>query len=297
MSIRLVTDSASDIPKSMREKYPEIQVIPLTVVTEDGKLLDDGIDITSKQVCDRIRAGEVLKTTQVTLTKFHDVFTEIVKTGDEVLYVGFSSGLSGTVETARTAADLVKDEIPEAQITIIDTLCASFGFGMVVLRTAELLRKGLPLEKVVEGVRFYAAHQEHVFSVDTLVYLRRGGRVSGFSAFMGNLLNIKPVMDMEDGKLIPRIKARGHKAAMQKIVDMIREKSANADIANQIIGLNHSDCYEFVTEIEQMLTEQLGVTKFIESEIGSVISCHTGPGTISLYFVNAWPDDAEMKVL
>ena len=192
---------------------------------------------------------------------------------------------------------MVRDELPGSDITIIDTLCASFGFGMVVMRALELVRKGLPKEKVIEGIEFYAAHQEHVFSVDTLTYLRRGGRVSGFSAFLGSMLSIKPVMDMEDGKLIPRIKARGHRRAMQTIVDMVREKSQNADIANQIIGINHSDCYEMVTELEDMLREQLGVSRFIESEIGSVISCHTGPGTISMYFVNAWPEDKDLIVL
>ncbi|MBQ5959104.1 MAG: DegV family protein [Firmicutes bacterium] len=296
-NIRIVTDSATDMPQSVKDRYPEVIIIPLTVVTDDGRLLDDEVEITSKEVCDAVREGKVYKTTQVIPDRFREVFEECVKRGESVIYVGFSSGLSGTVQSGRVGAELVKEEYPDADITVIDTLCASFGFGMVVMRAAELVRKGLPKEKVVEGIEFYAQHQEHVFSVDKLLYLRRGGRISGFSAFVGDTLNIKPVMDMEDGKLIPRYKERGHKRAMQRIVEMVRQKSLNSDISHQIIGINHSDCYEFVTELEQMLTEQLGVQQYIESVIGSVISCHTGPGTISMYFVNAWPEDPELIVL
>ena len=203
MAIRIVTDSASDLPVKVREQYPEVVVIPLMVVTDEGKELADGIDITTLEVCDAMRAGKVYKTSQVTPERFEEVFKSCVQNGDSVVYVGFSSELSGTVQSARLAVNMIKEEMPEADITVIDTLCASYGFGMVVQRAAELARQGVEKDTLVELVTFYAKHQQHVFSVDNLEYLRRGGRVSNVAAFFGGMLNIKPVLDVEEGKLIP----------------------------------------------------------------------------------------------
>ena len=297
MAIRIVTDSASDLPVKVGEQYPEVVVIPLMVVTDEGKELADGIDITTLEVCDAMRAGKVYKTSQVTPERFEEVFKSCVQNGDSVVYVGFSSELSGTVQSARLAVNMIKEEMPEADITVIDTLCASYGFGMVVQRAAELARQGVEKDTLVELVTFYAKHQQHVFSVDNLEYLRRGGRVSNVAAFFGGMLNIKPVLDVEEGKLIPVYKCRGHKKAMQKLIDMVKERSTHSDISNQVVGITHSDCMDTVEEVEAMMREQLGVTKFEVGEIGSVISCHTGPGTIAIFFVDEWPKEAAYQVV
>lgn len=297
MAIRIVTDSASDLPKAVREKYPEIDVIPLVVLTDDGRELADGTEITPLQVCDAMRANKVYKTSQVTPERFQQAFEKYAAAGETVVYVGFSSELSGTVQSARLALQMVQEEYPEADITVIDTLCASYGFGMVVERAAELVRRGVDKDTLIKTVEFYAKHQQHVFSVDDLEYLRRGGRVSNASAFLGGLLSIKPVLHVDAGKLIPIFKCRGHKKAMQKLVDLIKERGAGADIKNQVIGITNSDCMDTVKEVEQMLTEQLGVTRFMVGDIGSVISCHTGPGTIALFFLDAWPEDPALQVI
>lgn len=290
MAIRIVADSACDLPKSVRDNYPEIDVVPLMVVTDDGRELADGVEITPLQVCDAMRDGKVYKTSQVTPERFVEVFTKHVKNGDSVIYTAFSGELSGTVQSGRLAAEMVKEEYPQADITIIDTLCASYGFGMVAEYAAGLVRKGLDKDAVVKATEYYAKHMQHVFSVDDLEYLRRGGRVSNVSAFVGSLLSIKPVLHVDNGKLVPVHKCRGHKKAMQKLVDMIKEQTVNADISNQTIGITNSDCMDTVEEIKTMLNQQLGVTKFVVGPIGSVITCHTGPGTIALFFLDALPE-------
>ena len=243
-----------------------------------------------------MREGKAYKTSQVTPERFQDVFTECAAGGDSVIYVGFSSELSGTLQSARLAADMVREDKPEANIAVVDTLCASYGFGMVVQRAAELARRGFDLETVVKAVQFYAAHQQHVFSVDDLEYLRRGGRVSNAAAFFGGMLSIKPVLDVEAGKLIPVYKCRGHKKAMQKMVDMVMERGAGADLKNQLVGITHSDCLDTVEEFKAMLSEQAGVSRYEVSPIGSVISCHTGPGTLAVFFLDEWPEDPALRV-
>ena len=296
MAIRIVTDSASDLPAKVRSEYPEIFVIPLMVVTDDGRELGDGEEITPLEVCDAMRAGKVYKTSQVTPERFQEIFEDCTSNGDSVIYIGFSSELSGTVQSARLAVDMVHEDKPEADITVVDTLCASYGFGMVVQRAAEMVRRGMDKEQIVQAVQFYAAHQQHIFSVDNLEYLRRGGRVSNAAAFFGGMLSIKPVLDMEDGKLIPVHKCRGHKKAIQKMVDMVMERGAHSDLKNQLIGITHSDCMDTVEEFKAMLTEQAGVTRYEVGPVGSVISCHTGPGTLAIFFTDAWPDDPALRI-
>lgn len=181
-------------------------------------------------------------------------------------------------------ADQVREEYPEFRLTIIDTKCASLGMGLVVLKAAELAESTLSYDEVVAGINDYAYHMEHIVTVDNLDYLARGGRVSKASAFVGGLLNIKPLLHVEDGKLIPIEKIRGRKKVIQRMVDVMKERGQN--LQSQTIGISHGEDEETAILLQEKIKEQLGCNSFIITQIGSAIGAHAGPGTIALFFSN-----------
>lgn len=282
MSIRILTDSGCDLPKEIIEKY-NIDVLPLTVCLGENEYLDS-VTIAPKEVYDNMREGKVYKTSQVPPSKFKEVFLNYVENGDTCIYIGFSSGLTGTFQSAIIARDDVLESYPDFDLYMIDTKCASIGFGLVVYKAAIMLSEGKTKEKILENIKFNSKHMEHIFTVDSLEYLFRGGRVSRTSAFIGDLLNIRPILDVEDGKLIPIEKVRGRKKSLKRIVDIAGERGVN--LQNQIIGISHGDCLEEAEKLKEMLEEKYGCKSFLINTVGAVIGAHSGPGTIALFFLN-----------
>ncbi|HZG71225.1 MAG TPA: DegV family protein, partial [Chondromyces sp.] len=208
MTIQLFADSACDLPLSFYEKEQKATLIPLRVHL-NGKEYDDLQSIEPREIYQAIRSGSVPKTSQASPQLLESLFTDLAKSGKSGIYIAFSSGLSGTYQTAVMVKDQVKENYPELDLTIIDTKAASLGHGLIVLRAAELIESGASKEAILSDVQFHCQHMEHLFTVEDLEFLAKGGRVSRSSAFIGGLLNIKPLLHVEDGKLVPLEKIRG----------------------------------------------------------------------------------------
>lgn len=283
MAIKILTDSACDITKEM-EMQCGVEILPLQVDL-DGTLLKDREDITPYEVYEKMRAGAVPKTSLVVSDRLLDSLTTYAKNGDEVIYIAFSSALSGSYNLAKLTAEDVCAEYPDFKIQVIDSMCASFGQGMVVLLACDAVKKGMSFDEIVAKVRDWSDNMEHIFTVDDLEYLYRGGRVSKTSKIFGGLLGIKPVLHVsDDGRLVPLEKCRGQKKTLARMVDMMGE--LNPNIANETVGIIHADSADVAKEVRDMIVEKYGCKDILESELGAVIGAHAGPGTIAIFFLS-----------
>lgn len=282
MTIKLITDSPSDLPQSIIEKY-NIEVLPL-YVTSGSEQYKDRLEISPEKLYNDMRVGKVYKTSQIPLADFVEKFREYGENGGSYLYLAFSSGLSGTYQAAVLASQQVKEDYPELDLEIIDTKCVSLGLGLVVSKVAQAIEKKEDKTKIVELAKYYSRHMEHIFTVDDLEYLLRGGRVSRTAAFVGSILNIKPILDVENGKLIPIEKKKGRKRALKRIVDIMEERGTN--LKEQAIGISHGDDLEAAELVKEMITERFGCKNFVINTVGAVVGAHSGPGTLAVFFVN-----------
>lgn len=282
MTVKILTDSAADLPKELVVQL-SIEMLPLMVYL-DNQEFRDGETLNPKEMFQGMREGKVYKTAQVPLHTFREAFQQHAESGDTCIYVAFSSALSGTYQSAVLARNEILEDYPDAQLTVIDTKCASMGFGLVVLMAAKLAREGKTVEEILEAIRFHAMHMEHIFTVDNLEYLYRGGRVSKTAAFIGGLLNIKPVLDVEDGKLIPIEKLRGRRKVLDRMVAIMSERGTSPEV--QVIGISHGDDIEAAESLREMIRERFGCKEFIISQIGGAVGAHSGPGTLALFFLN-----------
>jgi len=280
--MRIYTDTACDLPKSFFAEN-NVHLFPLRVEL-DGQEFDDLIGINTDKIYSEIRGGKSPKTSQVSPELFIEAFEELGKSGEEGLYIAFSSQLSGTYSTAMMIREQVKETYPELKLTIIDSKCASLGFGLVIKEAVRLRDASYSFDEVVKRVQFNADHMEHLFTVEDLDFLAKGGRVSKTSAFIGGLLSIKPLLHVEDGKLIPIEKMRGRKKVFKRILELMEERGES--LSNQVIGISHGDDSEAAKDMKEMIVERfhpLGVEVHV---IGSTIASHAGPGTIAVFFLN-----------
>jgi len=283
MSFYIIADSGSDLPPDTIKQY-NLKVIPLKVYLDNVEYAD-GMGITPKEVFDRMRAGVSARTAQVTTQEFIETFEEHAKEGHSVVYLAFSSGLSGTLNAANIAKDDVLGRFPDFDLTIIDTKCASVGYGMVVRRALEMKAGGAAKDEVIDAAHFHSQHMCHIFTVDDLEYLYRGGRVSRTSALIGGMLGIKPVLHVNDeGKLIPLTKVKGRQNAIKKVASLVAEQGVNLD--HQVIGISHGDDFEAVETLKSLLKENLGCNNFFVSYVGCTIGAHSGPGTLAVFFLD-----------
>lgn len=285
MSVKIMTDSACDLPLNFYEENGTI-LFPLKVHI-DGMEYEDVKTIEPKQVYDAIRAGNLPKTSQASPAGFKKVFTELAENKEEGIYIAFSSELSGIYQTAVMTAEQVKEDYPDLNVAVIDTKCASLGQGLVVMEAVRMAKENRSKEEIVQTVQFLSKHMEHLFSVDDLDHLAKGGRVSKASAFVGGLLNIKPLLNVEDGKLIPIEKIRGKKKLLRRIIDVMRERGEKLE--EQVVGISHADDLETATEMKDMIIKELHAKDVYITSIGAVIGSHTGPGTIAIFFLNKQP--------
>lgn len=286
MSIHIVADSGCDLPYSFLQER-NISFLPLIVHLNNNDY-EDFVTIEPKQVYDAMRNGEVAKTSQASPLKMRELFTELAESGRPAVYIAFSSQLSGTYQTAMMVREEVLEQYPEFQLTIIDSKCASLGLGLVVMKASELAQKGMAYEQLCETISAYCRHMEHIFTVDDLEFLARGGRISKTSAFVGGILNIKPLLHVEDGKLIPIEKIRGRKKVFKRMIERMEERGN--DLQKQVIGISHGDDEEAALELKRMIEEKFGCTRFFISPIGGAIGAHAGPGTLALFFLNEYID-------
>lgn len=281
MRVKIITDSATDLPQEIINNY-NLEVMPLMVI-DNGEEYKEG-EIKPVELYNAMREGKIYKTSQVPVKTMKDTFTKYAKEGQDVIYIAFSSQLSGTYQSAVVVKEQVLEEYPDFNIDIIDSKCASLGFGMVVYKVAKLAKAGKSKQELIAAVNFYKDHMEHIFTVDNLEYLYRGGRVSKTSAFVGGLLNIKPILEVEDGKLIPLEKKKGRKKTFKRIIELIGERGV--DLANQTIAISHGDDLEGAHKLQDMIKDKFGTQDFVINMIGAVIGAHSGPGTLAVFFLN-----------
>lgn len=279
--IRLVTDSASDLSHDMIAEY-DLKAAPL-LVHDDERQYRDAVDIEPKTVYDRMRGGQTFKTSQATPESFLEIFRSF-SDEDEVLYLAFSSGLSGTYNSGQIARDLYNEEGGKARIEILDTGAASGAFGLIVYEVAKRAREGVDFEALLAYAQSLIPRAEHLFTVDDLEYLFRGGRLSRSSALIGGLLNIKPILTVEAGKLTPLEKTRGRQKSIKRICELMGERTGG-NLKGQTVFIYHGDDLEAAHKLKAMIQEAYGVEYFVIGEVGAVIGAHTGPGVLAAFYL------------
>ena len=281
----IVTDSTCDLPANIVTDLG-ITVIPMEFQLDGTTYLNypDGRDYDFHAFYDALRAGKASTTSQVNYQTFLDTFTPILESGRDILYLAFSSGLSGTYNGSVIAANDLMEKYPGSKVISVDTLAASVGEGLLVYTAAKKREEGLSLDELAQWVTDNRLHLCHWFTVDDLNHLKRGGRVSAATALFGTMLSIKPVMyTSPEGKLIPMGKARGMKAALTELVNTM-DKLAIRPIREPVF-ICHADCQDSVDYVKGLLYERFGVTDVRADYIGPVIGSHTGCGTLGLFFM------------
>lgn len=280
MAFCIITDSASDVPESVINEYG-LHVIP-TPVTIEGTDYFDGDTIFPDQFYEIQASGKEIKTYHVSQFMFEEHFRPFAERGDEVLYMCFSTGIAGTFNAASLAYEEILEEYPEFKLTIIDTKCASVGYGLVVERLLCMQKNGAPKELIIEAAHFFCEHMEHAVTVMELNYLFKGGRLTRTSFLAGTVLDIKPIIIVdENGSLKAVEKVRGWKKAQKRILDMVGEKGA--DLENQVVGVCYGMDKEAYDYIKAQLVERYHVKGLLEGRVGCAIGAHTGPAFLGLF--------------
>jgi len=278
----IYTDSSCDLAKEMIEKY-DLKVMQLEVTIDDGEPILN-CDIEAKDLYDKLRDGAMAKTNAVTPGYFEEHMRKSLEAGKDILYIGFTSGLSVTYNNAAMIIGELQDEFPERTIKPIDSLCASVGQGLLAHYAAVKREEGLSLEEVFQQVMAMKDNIHHQVTVDDLFFLKRGGRVSATAAVAGSILSLKPMIDVNaEGKLDTLGTIRGRKAAMKELVAKMKE-TADLDTWNQVF-ISHGDCLEDAERVRDMVEEVFPNAQVNISYVGAVIGAHTGPGVIALCYL------------
>ena len=278
----IVTDSGIDMPKAWIDQQDSFRVLSLSYLMDDVTYVSDGTDESIKRIYDSMRDGKMLKTSQVTPDMWENCFRELLAAGHDVLTITFSGGLSGTSAAAFMAADEVREDYPDRKLLVIDSLQASAGEGLMVRYALDNRAKGMSIEDNAAWVQQNVQNFIAWFTVDDLMHLHRGGRVSATSAIVGSLVRIKPIMRVdENGKLAVYEKCPGRKRSIRVLADKII-----ADIVNpegQILHISHGDCFDEAQQLADLLKAALPIADVQISYVGSVIGAHTGPGVIAVF--------------
>lgn len=285
MSFAIVSDSCSNLLDETIEKY-DITILPLTFLIDDVQYTsyNKGEKTDLQKFYKMLRDGKVITTSLPNLQNSKRALTEILEGGSDILYIGFSSNLSGTY----TATDLIAKELsaqfPDRKILTVDTLAASMGEGFLVWEAASMREEGKSIEEVHEWLEANKLKVAHWFTVDDLMFLWRGGRVSKTAAFAGSMLNIKPVLHVDDeGHLIPMEKVRGRKKSIDALVDHM-EKTVVKPYNNRVL-ITHGDCIDDALSLKEKIEERFDIHDIHINYVDPVVGAHSGPGTLALFYL------------
>jgi len=281
----IITDSTSDLTPDLINELG-ITVIPMEFNVGDKSYLNysDEREITYKEFYNLLRNGESSSTSLVNTATFMDLFELSLKEGKDVLYMGFSSGLSGTYNASCVAAQTLQEKYPDSKIYTVDTLSASMGEGLLVYHAATRKNSGMNIDDLRDWIEDNKLKLCHWFTVDDLYHLKKGGRVSATAAFLGTMLGIKPVLHVDnEGHLIPVEKVRGRKISITTLLKMMEKTAIKPE--EQTIFISHGDCLEEAEFLANLIREKLNVKDIKMNYIGPVIGSHSGPGTIALFFL------------
>jgi DegV family protein with EDD domain len=281
----IVSDATLDLSVNVIKEY-DIRVIPMGVSIDDIQFLHhpDEREISVEDFYGKLKNGAVSHTTQITPAVFIDFFSEILDKGQDILYIAFSSGLSGTYNTSQIVIRDLIDEYPDRKIYVIDSLCASVGEGLLVYNAAVRKKDGMNMDDLREWVEQNKRKVCHWFTVKDLFYLKRGGRLSSIEAIIGTALKIRPVLSTDDeGKLIVNSKIRGSRAELDLMMTKLTEEGC--DIASQTVIIGHADNLTQAKELEKLIRDRNLVKDILIERVGPIIGTHTGPGMLALTFI------------
>lgn len=280
----IMADSAADLPLSLIEKY-NIPLVGLKCNFKDKEYIEDGgLSLSYNDFYKGIREGEMPTTSQVNTQTYYETFEKYVKEGTSVIYPCFSSALSGSINSAELAKNSIIENYPDADITIIDSKCASLGCGLLIIKAAILRANGESKDSVIKFIETTSPNINHIITLDDLKYLQKGGRLSGTALALGTILQLKPIVKVnENGELINYKKVKGRKKSIQTLFEEFEEKATDID-SQELIAISHSDCLEDVEKLKAMITGKYKIDVLINT-IGCVIGSHTGTNTIGLFFI------------
>jgi DegV family protein with EDD domain len=281
----IVSDATLDLPVNIINKF-DIKVIPMGLEIDNIAYSHDPEEreLSIEDFYAKLKAGAVSHTTQITPVVFTDFFTEILSKGLDILYIAFSSGLSGTFSAAQLVMEDLKEEFPDRRIYCVDSLCASVGEGLLVYQAALKRQEGLNLEDLKAWVEENKTASRHWFTVKDLFYLKRGGRITSIEAFVGTALKIRPILSTDaQGKLVVLSKVRGSRAELDFMVTKM--ETEGTDLSNQTVFIGHGDDLEQAQELEKVIRSRNLVKDVVISKIGPIIGTHTGPGMLALVYM------------
>ena len=276
----ITVNSTVDLPKEWLAER-NVPVVPLRY-TIDGQTYEDMDGLSSKEFFQKLREGKMAVTSQVNPEEAKEALEGFVKEGKDVLHLAFSSALSGTCNSMKIAAEELIEEYPGSKVIVIDTLCACLGEALLLYKTLKQKESGKTLEETAKWVEENKLHICHNVTVDDLNHLHRGGRVSKATAVLGTMVQIKPIIHMDNNGALQVIgKERGRKKALNKIVDMAVKQAEGWD--NDIIMITHGDCIEDAEYVASLVRQKMGIDNILINNIGTVIGSHTGPGVVAVF--------------
>lgn len=284
MGIKIITDSSCDLPREYVDDN-NIEVISL-VLNLNGQIIKDdlGKTLSYKDFYQKMRDGATPTTSQVNAHEFEEAFSKHIKNGDSIIYISISASLSGTFNSANIAKNNLLEEYPEAKIELVDSLSASIGQGLLVLKACEMRDNGASIEEIVEWIEENKRKVIHSILIDDLNHLKRGGRISGATATIGGLLNIKPSAYLDDeGKLAQGEKIKGKKKALRFLANEVKERAIDSE--NEVLYICHGDCQEEAESLRDIIEQEVKFKNVIINYIGNVIGAHTGPGALAVIFL------------
>lgn len=278
----IVSDSTVDLPKEYLQSK-QVPIISLSYIM-DGVTYEEMDGLSHKEFFEKLRAGSLPTTSQINPEQAREALEPFAKEGKDILYIGFSSGLSGSYNSVRMAAEDLKEEYPDINIIAIDSLCACMGEGLLLYKALELKEHGMSMEEIAKWVEANKLHICHNVTVDDLNHLHRGGHISKTTAVVGSMIKIKPIIHMSDeGKLVVIGKERGRKKSLVSIVDRMEKQMQGYD--NDIVMITHGDCIEDAEFVKKQVEERFGIHNVMINGIGSVIGSHTGAGVVAVFFM------------
>lgn len=285
MKYIISTDSTADLKQEFLDKN-EIYYLQLGYsIDGQAHTFTDGYPLN--EFYERMRAGDIATTTQANMMETKEFFTNFAKQGIDVLHIGFSSALSGSYSVEYMMAQEVMEEYPNVTIKVIDSLAASGGQGLMVLKALEKKNEGYSLQELEEYLISIRPYLTHIFTVESMTYLYRGGRVSKGKAVIANTMNIKPILNCnEEGKLTPIAKAHGRKKSIKEICNLFGQYHDEID-KDDIVLIYDADCKEEGDALESMMIEKYGLTNTKRENIGPTIGAHSGPGTVAIFFLGS----------
>lgn len=280
----ITTDTTTDLPEDYIKKH-DLGIMSLTYTLEGTTYSKDNpLDV--RLFYEKMRNGSMPTTSQVNPENAKNIFLPYLKDGYDILHIAFSSGLSGSYNSTCIAAEELSEEFPDRKITIIDSLAASLGEGLLVHKAVMLKEQGADLDAVADWVEQNKLHIVHNFTVDDLFHLHRGGRVSKATAILGTMINVKPILHVDDeGHLIALSKVRGRKKSLQALVDSMEKQMGAYRSQNDIVFISHGDSLADAQYVADLVKQRFGIESFLINYVGPTIGAHSGPGTIALFYM------------